>query len=107
MATVNIYVGFNDKDFKKQIYSSEVMIATVIDIMSDFYEGHTISKCSGVFKHADGTLVHERSVKITLLFESKDDIDTAKLSECIRTLRDGLNQESVAMECIESIVAFV
>lgn len=107
MATVNLYVGFNDKDIKKQVYSDEVLLNTIKDIMKDFYECYTFTQCNGVFKHNDGTVVVEKSVKITLLFESKNDINTEHLSLCIRTLRDGLNQECVAMECVESIVAFV
>lgn len=105
MATVNIYVGCNDKDTRKQMYDLTTINNMIIDIVKEFYDSFSIQLIGGVYK---GEV--ENTYKVSIMFDLKfdEDINTAKLSYCIRTLRDKLNQECIMVEIIkDSIISFV
>ena len=89
-----LYVGLNDKDSKKQdittLSAREVIMNT---ITANDLGGGTVSEAVGIYKHEDGTIVTEQTLRVEILFAT----DTQIASIC-DTLKKALNQESIAVE---------
>ena len=103
MTTINLYVGLNDKDTKRQELSNLEAKAEISAILFRYCpNGFTLQECQGMYKHDDGTVVCENTIKIILLnyFEGME-------FEIIEDLKHKLNQECIAMERIFSYVHFV
>lgn len=103
MTTINLYVGLNDKDTKRQELSNLEAKAEISAILFRYCpKGFTLQECQSMYKHDDGTIVCENTIKIILLdyFECKE-------FEIIEDLKCKLNQECIAMERIYSYVHFV
>lgn len=89
-----LYVGMNDKDTKRQnitiLSAREIIMNTV---MTNGLDGATVSEAIGLYKHEDGTIVTEQTLRVEILFATDKQIK----SIC-DTLKTVLNQESIAVE---------
>lgn len=100
MATINIYIGLNDKDTKQQELSNLEAKAEISAILFRYCPlGFTLQECQGMYKHNDGTVVCENTIKVTLL-----DYDACMIFEIVEDLKRKLNQESIAVEFIKDTV---
>lgn len=89
-----LYVGMNDKDTKTQnitiLSAREIIMNT---ITANGLNGATISEAVGIYKHEDGTIVTEQTLRVEILFATDKQIKAI-----CETLKSVLNQESIAME---------
>ena len=88
-----LFVGLNDKDTKKQEIGTQTAINTISDICGEC----TISEAFGTYKHESGEVVKEKSLRVELLFKTKQ---TAL--EIAKDIKIRLNQESIGFEELES-----
>ena len=99
----NIYIGLNDKDSKKQEVSTRRAKEEVIKILNNNnITGLTIYEVMGVFKHEDGTMTFEKSLKVELLEVEEEDV-----LKSIDELKKALNQECIMLEEEEKKVNFI
>ena len=99
----NIYIGLNDKDSKKQEVSTRRAKEKTIKILNNNnITGLTIYEVMGVFKHEDGTITFEKSLKVELLEVEEEDV-----KKSIEELKTALNQESILLEEEEKKIDFI
>ena len=87
-----LILGLNDKDTKKQEITTLDAYKITMNILTEHFSGATITEAQGFYKHEDGTLTFETSLKIELLFA-----DDKQVSEVIEQLKTTFNQESIAL----------
>lgn len=99
MEKFTLYVGLNDKDSKLQEINTLDAYKMVHGLALSLFDGATISEADGIYKHEDGQIVVEKTLRIELLFT---DIETVK--QFAAQLKTLLNQESIVLqkEVIES-----
>lgn len=103
MTTINLYVGLNDKDTKQQELSNLEAKAEISEILFRYCSnGFTLQECQGMYKHDDGTVVCENTIKVILL-----DYNFSMIFELVEDLKHKLNQESIAVEIYKSYVKFI
>ena len=103
MTTVNLYIGLNDKDTKCQEITNLDAKAEISAILFKYFpNGFTLQECQGMYKHDDGTVVCENTIKVTLF-----NYEFVGISNVIEEIKHKLNQESVATEYLETIVDFI
>lgn len=93
MLKVILYVGLNDKISKVQEIPTDEAMKIVHSIIAEYADGATIYNALGVYKHHDGSVVSERSIRIECI-----EPDTDRLMEAVKLLKIRLNQESIAWE---------
>lgn len=99
----NIYVGLNDKDSKKQEISIERAKEKVIEILTNNnINGLTLYIVNGVFKHEDGQIVFEKSLKVELI-----EVEEKEVLKSIQELKKALNQESILLEKEKKEIKFL
>lgn len=92
MEKFTLYLGLNDKDTKQQMISTIEAYKIVSNILAaDF--GGTIFEAQGIYKHDDGTIVCEKTLRIEILFAEFEQIKTL-----VNELKKIFNQESVAVQ---------
>jgi hypothetical protein len=87
-----LILGLNDKDTKKQEISTIDAYKIATNILTKYFDGATITEAQGFYKHEDGTLTFETSLKIELLFA-----DDEQVLKVIEQLKTAFNQESIAL----------
>ena len=103
MIKYNIYIGLNDKDSKRQEITTRRAREEVIKILNNNnINGLTMYVVDGVFKHENGEVVHEKSLKVELLEVREDEI-----IKSINELKEALNQESILLEKEEKEIDFI
>ena len=90
-------MGLNDKDSKMQQISTLEAYKVVSNILANDFGGGTIFEAEGIYKHANGTVVIEKTLRIEILFA--DEVDVRRL---VQNLKKIFNQESIAVQ-IEDI----
>lgn len=93
MKKYNLYVGLNDKDSKRQ----EISTLDAYKVMMNYFDGATITEATGFYKHDDGTLIIEKSLKVEIL----DFNDDFNLKASVADLKKLFNQESIAVQIEE------
>lgn len=88
-----LYLGLLDKDTKNQKFTVLEAYKTVESMAVSMFEGATVSESHGVYKHADGTVIIEPSLRIELY-----DIATADIHKFADMLKVTFNQESILVE---------
>lgn len=88
-----LFVGLNDKDSKKQEISTLNAYKVVYNLITSDFGGGTISEATGIYKHEDGTIVTEITLRIELLFTTAE-----KVKNLVQDLKRVLNQESIAVQ---------
>lgn len=90
MKKITLYVGLNDKDTKTQKIDTVEAFKIVTNLITAICDGGTIYNATGIYKHDDGQIVIENTLRIELI-----DVDDAALEDLIQTLKNVLNQESI------------
>lgn len=93
MTKYTLCMGLNDKDSKRQMISTVEAYKIVSNLVSQMFDGGTIYEADGVYKHDDGTIVIEKTLKIELLFAEQKDV-----KDFCETLKRVFNQESIAVQ---------
>lgn len=93
MIFFTIFVGLFDKDTRTQIIDTKDAEKDIAEVCAERFGGATISRCMGVYKHHDGEVVMEPSIRIEVAFV------TEELARSVAAeLRDKFNQESVGFK---------
>lgn len=91
---VNILVGLNDKDTKKQKIKTKKAYKIINNLLFKKYNlpGATLQDAKGFYLHNDGSnvLIEESTISIILLF-----IDDSTINNIVEDLKSELNQESI------------
>lgn len=85
-----LFLGLNDKNTKKQ----EITILEAYKILMNLLDNATITEATGFYKHDDGTLIIEKSLKIELI----DFNNNLNINKIIEDLKKLFNQEAVALQ---------
>lgn len=93
MKKFTLYVGLNDKDTKIQKIDTLTAYKMVENVITKKTDGYTISEAKGYYRHEDGTVTIENTLRIEMLF-----VDRILVKEFCETLKSMLNQEAIAVE---------
>ena len=96
MKKYTLYMGLNDKDSKVQQISTLEAYKIVSNLVAKEFDGGTIYEADGIYKHEDGNIVVEKTLKIELLFAEE-----SKVKRFCETLKAMFNQESIAVQMEE------
>ena len=88
-----LYVGLNDKDAKEQKIGIIEAYKIIENIIIPKTSGYTISEALGYYRHEDGTITTEKSLRVEILF-----VEKPLIIEICKTLKMAFNQESIAVE---------
>lgn len=103
MATINMYIGLNDKDTKQQEFTNFEAKTEISAILFKYFpDGFTLQECQGMYKHKDGTVVCENTIKVILL-----SCNTDVIFEVVHNLKNKLNQECIAVDIIQGATTFI
>ena len=103
MTTVNLYIGLNDKDTKQQELTNLDAKAEISAILFKYFpNGFTLQECQGMYRHEDGAVVCENTIKVILF-----DYNIGLVLDAVEDLKLKLNQECIAVEHIKTTVNFV
>ena len=100
MKRYTLYLGLNDQHTKQQKIDTIEAFKIVSDLVAKFFDGGTIFNATGIYKHDNGTIVVENTLRIELLEFNNPIIEQVK--EFTKILKTVFNQESVAVN-IENI----
>lgn len=67
MKKYTYYLGLNDKDTKTQKVNTYCTMVELQEAIANKLGGGSISTTNGIFKHEDGTIVYETTIKIESL----------------------------------------
>ena len=90
MKKINLYIGLNDKDSKKQEISTIEAFKIVQKTAMILFGGGTIYEVLGFYTHENGDIVEEKSLKLELV-----EVENSKVLEFINIMKTVLNQESI------------
>lgn len=93
MEKFTLYLGLNDKDTKTQKINTLEAYKIVTNLLAADFGGGTIYEARGIYKHDDGTIVIETTLRIEILFATR-----AQVLGLIATLKKLFNQESIALQ---------
>ena len=93
MRKTTLYVGLFDKETKRQRIGTVEAYKVAENITMSIVDGATISEASGIYKHDDGSVIIEPSLRIELL-----DATAEQVAGIVGALKHTLNQESVLVE---------
>ena len=93
MKKFTLYLGLNDKDSKQQQISTLEAYKVVSNILANDFGGGTIFEAQGIYKHEDGTVVVETTLRIEILFA-----ELPAIKNHVATLKKVFNQESIAVQ---------
>lgn len=89
-----LLIGLNDKDTKSPKVSTEDALHIVTSLTMKYFDGATIYRATGLFRHDDGQYVIEPSIKVEILvFDGVDNVETL-----IKEIKTALNQEYIAVQ---------
>lgn len=88
-----LYLGLNDKDTKRQEISTLEAYKVVSNLLAKDFGGGTIFEAQGIYKHDDGTIVIEKTLRIEILFA-----ELPQIKILVELLKKMFNQESVAVQ---------
>lgn len=93
MKKITLYVGLNDKDSKLQKFDIIEAYKMAEGILMQKVRGATIFQASGIYKHDDGTVIIEQTLRIELINISNDVI-----KEIIDIFKVVFNQDSILVQ---------
>ena len=67
MQKYTLYLGLNDKDTKKQEIATIEAYKITTNLLTSYTDGATIFEANGIYKHNDGNITIEKTLKIELL----------------------------------------
>lgn len=90
MNKTTLYIGLNDKDTKTQKIDTIEAFKIVSNIIAEYADGGTIYNATGIYKHDDGSIVIENTLRVELI-----DTAPAALDKIISIIKTVLNQEAI------------
>ena len=90
MKKITLYVGLNDKKTKTQLIDTVEAVKIVSNLIYTMMDGGTIYNATGIYKHDNGEIVIENTLRIELI-----ECDEKALGRLIETLKNVLNQETI------------
>lgn len=102
MKEIILTIGLNDKDTKKQEITTIDAYKIVQNICTMYVGGATIYETYGVYKHENGDIIEEKSLRIEIATDDKKAV-----IDVINVLKMALNQESVLYKEVESNIMFL
>lgn len=93
MKKFTLYLGLNDKEAKMQKIATVEAYKIVSNMIAARFDGGTIFEANGIYKHENGTIVTEKTLRIEILFAEKQQI-----VEFVNMLKMVFNQESIAVQ---------
>lgn len=93
ISKITLFVGLNDKRSKQQEISTVNAYKVAANLASAMFGGATISEATGIYKHDDGTIVTENTLRIELLF-----VTVEQVKPYVKQLKSAFNQESIAVQ---------
>lgn len=93
MEKFTLYLGLNDKDTKTQKIGTIEAYKVVENLIAEDFGGGTIYEARGVYRHDDGQIVKENTLRIELLFTTLEAV-----KGLVATLKRAFNQESIAVQ---------
>ena len=93
MKKFTMYLGLNDKDTKTQKIGTLEAYKVAMNILTRYTDGGTIFEADGFYKHDDGTITIEKTLRIELLF-----IERTTALKIADELKIVFNQESIALQ---------
>lgn len=97
-----ITVGLYDKNTKHQEISTIDAYKVVTNIFCASGICATVLDAQGIYRHEDGTVVIEPSLRIECA-----DVTREKILPCIMQIKIALNQESIMYKVVESDIDFI
>jgi hypothetical protein len=102
--TYVLNVGFNDKDKKVQLLSTEKCRAIVTELtLAAFPCGCTLTATQGAYKMEDGANVFENGIQVDVV----SDCNIQVVYNLIEKIKVALNQESIMLRIAEYSVNFI
>ena len=95
-ANYNLFIGLNDKDKKVQTIPTEAALALVQSEVAKRFDGGTVYQANGIYRHENGDVVIEKTIKVEITFYGED--DNASIRDFCNWVKLVLNQESVAVQ---------
>ena len=93
MTKYTLYIGLNDKDTKTQRIDMLEASKIVQNVLTDTTGGGTIYSATGVYKHDNGAVVIENTLRVELVAVALEVVKKA-----IETIKKALNQESIILQ---------
>lgn len=94
-------MGLNDKDTKTQKIDTLEAFKIVTEYITSILDGCTIYNAQGVYKHDNGDIVIENTLRIELFTDNMQKVD-----QIIDTLKRLFNQESIIKQIEHVNTAF-
>ena len=92
-----LYMGLNDKDTKTQKIDTLEAYKIVSNQVAQRFDGGTVFNASGIYKHEDGTVVIENTLKIEIILFDES-MKESNVKEFVDYLKTTFNQESIAVQ---------
>lgn len=92
-----LYVGLNDQNTKQQEVTTLDAYKIATNIFIEYVGGATITEARGIYTHEDGSVVAETTLRCEIFGANTEQIEKAASQ-----LKIALNQESIAIEEIET-----
>ena len=93
MEKVTLYIGLNDKITKKQKIDTQEAIKISSNILAMYTGGATIYNATGIYKHDNGAIVIENTLRIEII-----NVHADRIKKAVTILKNVLNQESIIMQ---------
>lgn len=97
-----LFLGLFDKDSKAQEISTLNAFKVASNLVTDIVGYGTITEAMGIYTHDDGTIVNEPTLRIEITGSELE-----KIKRLAIALKQAFNQESVALEKVNSDFNFV
>lgn len=102
MKHFTIIAGLNDQQTKTQIIDTDTAENIIANIILDHADGATLTRCKGIYKHANGVIVFENSIKCEISGITKE--NALRITERIKT---ALNQECIYFSITAAEIDFI
>ena len=93
MMKYTLYIGLNDKDTKTQRIDTVEASKIVQNVLTDTTGGGTIYSATGVYRHDNGTVVIENTLRVELVAVAMEAVRGA-----VDIIKAALNQESIILQ---------
>ena len=93
MTKYTLYIGLNDKETKTQKIDTLEASKIVQNVLTDTTGGGTIYSATGVYKHDNGAIVIENTLRVELVAVALEAVKKA-----VEMIKAVLNQESIILQ---------
>lgn len=97
-----VTIGTFDKDTKQLEKDPSAWQAIVNEYVAQNFDGATVYSADGVYRHNDGSVVREPSIRVELCYTTKE-----KAIALAMFAKKALNQESVMFETVKEDIDFI